>query len=184
MDAAHGLRRLLSGAVVFAAVLLAPGPALADCQALPFEEAIKGSEFVFIGRVSSVDAGGFSADVEVIEVWRGDVADRTVVDGGLDPASPAEDDRQFELGVTYLFMPTSVEGHLVDSICSATTPWDEKAMAGFRPPEAQAPEPLPTNAGEAGPLSGLGALLGPVLMVSIIGGLLLVTVLIAHRRDA
>jgi hypothetical protein len=184
MKASPGLRRLLSGVAVAAALLLLPAPALADCQpSLPLEQVVNDAPYVFVGRVSAVDAGGFSADVEVIEVWRGDVADRMVVDGGLDPGSPAEDDRRFEAGLTYIFLPSLIDGHLVDSICSATTTWDEATMAGLRPPEVTAPEPLPTAAPASGLAGALGDYVGPVLVVSIIGGLLLVTVLIARRRE-
>ena len=182
MAFARGLARIVSVIGLAAALLLVPAPVLADCQlAPPLEKAIIDAAFVFVGRVNSIDHGGRSADVTVQEVWRGDVADRVVVDGGLDPANPAEDDRTFELGVTYIFLPTSVDGHLVDSICSATVPWDESSMGGLRPPEARAPEPLPTS--PPGPLSPLGDLAGPLLVTAIVGGLLIVTVILARRRD-
>ena len=185
MKPGQRLRRALPALAVAAAILLVPAPVLADCQpAPPLELAVKEAPVVFVGRVAAVDADGFSADVEVLEVWRGDVAIRMVVDGGLDPSSPAEDDRRFEAGLTYIFLPASVDGHLVDSICSATTEWDEATMAGLRPPELTPPEPVPTTETQPGPLDGLGDLVGPVLVVSIVGGLLLVTVLLARRRDA
>jgi hypothetical protein len=183
MDARRGLGRLLSAVAVVAVILLSPAEVLADCSpALPLEKAVVDAPVVFIGTVETVDSGGFSADVEVIGVWHGDVAERVVVDGGLEPATPAEDDRRFEPGVTYIFLPSRVDGRLVDNICSATTPWDEASMAGLRPPEAVAPGPVPATA--TGPLEGLGDLTGPIAVVAIVGGILLVTVVVARRRDA
>ena len=182
MDVARGLGRIVSVIGLAGAMLLVPAPVLADCQlAPPLDKAVNGGTLVFVGRVDSIDNGGRTADVTVQEVWRGDVADRAVVDGGLDPVNPAEDDRTFEVGVTYVFLPASVDGRLVDSICSATVPWDEPSMGGLRPPEARAPEPLPSS--QPGPLSLLGDLAGPLLVTAIVGGLLIVTVLVARRRE-
>jgi len=183
MDVARGLGRILPVIAVAAALLLAPGPALADCQmAGPLDESIARAEVVFVGRVSEIDAGGRSAAVEVAEVWKGDVANRIVVDGGLDPANPAEDDRTFELGVTYLFLPSVVDGHLVDSICSATTPWDEASIAGLRPGGA-APPPSPATA-VTGPLAGLTDLAGPLLLALVVGGAAFaIAIVVGRRRD-
>jgi hypothetical protein len=183
MDVARGLGRIVSVIGLAAAVLLVPAPVLADCQlAPPLDKAIIDAASVFVGTVSSTHSQGFSAEVDVREVWRGEIAGHVVVDGGLDPAHPAEDDRRFEVGVTYLFLPASIDGRLVDSICTATTPWVEEAMAGLRPPEALAPEPLPSS--QPGPLSMLGDLAGPLLVAAVVGGLLIVTVVLARRREA
>jgi hypothetical protein len=182
MDVARGLGRIVSVLGLAGAVLLVPAPVLADCQlAPPLDKAVIDAASVFVGTVSSVRSHGFSAEVDVREVWRGAIVGHVVVDGGLDPAHPAEDDRQFEVGVTYLFLPTTIDGRLVDSICSATTPWVEEAMAGLRPPEGLAPEPTPSS--QSGLLSALGGVSGPVLVAAIVGGLLIVTVLVARRRE-
>ncbi|TAJ99452.1 MAG: hypothetical protein EPO36_12010 [Chloroflexota bacterium] len=183
MDVARGLARILPVIAVAAALLLAPGPALADCQmAGPLDQAIAQAEVAFVGRVSEIDAGGRSAAVEVLEVWKGDVASRIVVDGGLDPANPAEDDRTFQLGVTYLFVPNVVEGHLVDGICTATAPWDEASMAGLRPAEPPArPSPAPAA---TGPLAELADLAGPLFLALIVGGAAFaVAIVVGRRRD-
>ncbi|MCI0584390.1 MAG: hypothetical protein L0227_16135 [Chloroflexi bacterium] len=184
MDVARGLGRILPAITVAAALLLAPGPALADCQmAGPLDEAIAGAEVVFVGRVSEIDAGGRSAAVEVAEVWKSDVTNRIVVDGGLDPANPAEDDRTFELGVTYLFVPNVVDGHPVDGICTATTPWDEAAMAGLRPGGAAAP-PSPAPAA-TGPLAAVADVALPLVTALLIGGAALaVAIVVGRRREA
>ena len=55
-------------------------------------------------------------------------------------------------------------------------------MAGLRPPEAVAPGPVPATA--PGPLEGLSDPTGPIAVVAIVGGILLVTVVVARRRDA
>jgi len=182
MDVARGLGRIVSVIGLAGALVLVPAPVLADCQlAPPLDKAVIDAASVFVGTVSSIHNHGFSAEVDVREVWRGEIAGHVVVDGGLDPANPAEDDRQFEVGVTYLFLPTPIDGRLVDSICSATTPWVEEAMAGLRPPEGLAPEPTPSS--QTGPFSALAGVAGPLLVAAIVGGLLIVTVLVARRRD-
>ena len=182
MEVARGLARIVSVIGLAGALLLVPAPVLADCQlAPPLDKAVIDAASVFVGTVSSVRSHGFSAEVDVREVWRGEIGGHVVVDGGLDPAHPAEDDRQFEVGVTYLFLPTSIDGRLVDSICSATTPWVEEAMGGLRPPDGVAP--APTRSSQPGPLSVLGDLAGPLLVAAIVGGLLSVTVVLARRRE-
>ena len=182
MDVARGLGRIVSVIGLAGSMLLVPAPVLADCQlAAPLDKAVIDAAFVFVGTVSSVRSHGFSAEVDVREVWRGEIAGHVVVNGGLDPANPAEDDRQFEVGVIYLFLPTSIDGRLVDSMCSATTPWVEEAMGGLRPPDGLAPEPTPSN--QTGLLSALGDVSGPLLVAAIVGGLLIVTVLVARRRE-
>jgi hypothetical protein len=184
MDVARGLGRILPAMTIAAAFLLTPGAAQADCQmAGPLDQAIAQAEVVFVGRVSEIDAGGRSAAVEVLEVWKGDVASRIVVDGGVDPANPAEDDRTFELGVTYLFVPNLVAGHLVDGICTATAAWDEATMAGLRPGDVPAP-PSPAPAA-TGPLAALADLAGPLFLALIVGGAAFaVAIVVARRRDA
>lgn len=155
-------------------------------MAPPTEEGVRTAELVFVGTVTAVDANGFIADVTVHEVWRGDVANRMVLDGGLDPANPAEDDRRFEAGEQYLFMPLLVEGRWVDSICSGTVVWTDD-LAAFRPAGVEAPAPgIPGPTGGArGAGIGLSELLLPIATVVIIGGAtILVALLAARRREA
>jgi hypothetical protein len=194
MDVARGLGRLLSAAAMVAALLLLPGPALADtfappvlldCQpAPPIEEAVRTSELVFVGTVTALGNGGRSATVQVEEVWRGAEIPATVtVFGGTDPAQPAEDDRTFETGVRYVFFPVEWEGRLVDHICTATTPWVDD-LAAVRPAGVQTP--LPTE-GEPtpGPLSAITDLALPIATAVLIGGAALaVAVVVGRRRES
>ena len=192
MDVARGLGRLLSAAAVVAALLL-PGPALADtfapsvlldCQpAPPIEEAVRTSELVFVGTVTSLDHGGRSATVQVAEVWRGGEMPATVtILGGTDPARAMEDDRILEAGVRYVFVPFVIDGRLVDNICTATTAWvDDLAAirpAGVRTPTASAAPAAP------GPLSAVADLALPLLTALLIGGgALAIAIVVGRRRE-
>lgn len=160
-----------------------------DCAPpLPLEKAVF-SELVFVGRVTEVANGGRSATVEVTEVWRGDVATPVTVFGGADPTNPAEDDRVFEVGVTYLFVPPQLDslrqGIVVDSVCSSTTPWTD-AMAPLRPADAHAPTPAePGTTGGSSPLAFLSGIIEPVMTAAIVGGgAFLIALFVARRREA
>jgi hypothetical protein len=192
----HDIRRqarLLLAGVALAASLLLPGAALADhgvafdCAApLPLEKAVFSADLVFVGTVAETANEGRSATVTVAEVWRGDVPSPVTVDGGLDPKNPAEDDRTFEAGVTYLFIPLQLDGlssgRVVDGICSSTVPWTED-LASLRPPEVGVP--LITEPSSPNPLSFLGELAMPLAMAGLIGGGAFVfAMLAARRRDA
>lgn len=193
MHTVHGVGRLLSASVVFGAALVLPGhaladhgaPVLADCQPAPgLEQAIGESDLVFVGTVTAVEHGGRSATVDIREVWRGGELPATVtVVGGVDPAQPMEDDRAFETGVTYLFLPALVDGRMVDSICSATTPWTDTLMA-FRTVDAHTPAPAEARAA-TGPAAIVGELALPIVTAALIGGsALTIAFFVARRRDA
>ncbi len=191
----HAVRRpgrRLSAGVAVAALFLMPGlatadhgPALADCMPAPgLEQAIGESDRVFVGTVASVEHDGRSAMVEVRDVWRGaEMAATVTVVGGQDPAQPMEDDRTFEAGITYLFLPSLIDGRMVDSICSATTPWTESLVA-LRPVDAH----TPASAEEA-VATGLPAIVReltlPVLTAALIAGAALtIAFVVARWRDA
>jgi hypothetical protein len=183
MSAIRGLGRLLSvGAALGVALLVSPAAALADCAApLPPEKAVFEQPVVFVGTVTDVRFGGLSATVRVDEVWAGEVGDEVTVDGGMNPAAQAEDDRFFEAGVRYLFMPNVVDGRLVDGLCTPTTPWDD-SYAAFRPDIAHAPE---SGATSSSPLDALGDLALPLVMAAVIGGgAILLSVVVARRRES
>ena len=191
MDVARGLRRILPSVAIATALpvamalLVAPAPAFADCQmAPPIEEAARTSELVFVGSVTAVANGGRSASVRVEEVWRGDEMPATVtVLGGTDPEQAMEDDRTFEAGVRYVFVPFVVEGRLVASICSATTPWVDE-LAAIRPAGVRTPTPSAAPAAP-GPLSAIAELALPLLTALLIGGAVLgVAVVVGRRREA
>jgi len=185
--------RLLLTAVAMAAPMLGPGPALADigfvvdCAAPPpLEMVVTTAELVFVGTVTEVSSDRRSAQVSVSEVWRGDVPSPVTVNGGLDPAGVAEDDRTFEAGVTYLFVPVGLDGLadglVVDSICSSTVPFTED-LAWLRPPEIGTP--LAGKPTDPGPLDFLAPLVMPLAMAALIGGgAFAVALLVGRRRDA
>jgi hypothetical protein len=180
MPLSRGLRRLLTATALLAAVLVGPAPVLADCVAPPpIEKAVAGAEIVFVGTVTAVESAGRTASVNVEEVWRGDVPAEVVLNDDLDPDVISSVDRTFDVGVRYLFLPSAEDGRLIDTQCSSTVAWDD-GLAAFRPAEAHQPVP---GTDDRGPLGILGELGGPVLVVSIVGGLLLATVLVARRRD-
>lgn len=192
----HDLRRparlLLAGAALSASLLL-PGPTLADvgvaidcAQPLPLEKAVGTAEVVFVGTVTEVSSDLRSAQVSVSEVWRGDVPTPVTVNGGLDPAGVAEDDRTFEAGVTYLFIPVGLDGLadglVVDSICSSTAVFTED-LAWLRPPEIDTP--LAGQPADPGPLDFLAPLAMPLAMAALIGGgAFALALIVARRRDA
>lgn len=117
---------LVASSLVAAPMTVADTTATTDCAPpLPIEKAVF-SDLVFVGRVTDVANQGRSATVEVTEVWRGDVPTPVTVNGGSDPTNPAEDDRSFEVGVSYLFIPAQADGlrqgFVTDSVCSSTMP--------------------------------------------------------------
>jgi len=163
----------------------APGPVIADCQmAPPIEEAVRTAELAFVGTVTEVANGGRSASVRVEEVWRGGEMPASVtVLGGMDPAQPMEDDRTFEAGVRYLFLPFAIDRQLVDNICSATRPWVDELEA-VRPAGVQTPAPTAAPAA-LGPLSAVADLALPLLTALLIGGAALtVAVVVGRRRES
>ena len=183
--------RLIGVAGLLGAALTIPGfarastsgPIIGDCAPpLPLEKVVVSADLVFVGTVNSVDNGGQTANVTVTEVWRGDVTALAVINGGQDPASQAPDVRLFNAGATYLFVPTKVNGSLVDSSCSSTVQWSDD-LARLRPPDAHPPSAsVPVR---PGPLAFLGAFAGPLVMAGLIGGGAFgFALLVARRRDS
>ncbi len=184
------LGRLVAVGAVMTAMFLIPGPVLADhggqalfdCSAPPpLEQAISSTDLAFVGAVVATEYNGRSATVAVTDVWRGGEMPATVtVLGGQNPAAAMLDDRTFEVGVTYLFLPSVIDDRLVDSICSATVPWTDD-FAALRPVNAQSSAPTvgPTA---TGPMAVLGELVIPILTAVLIGGAALVVALVVGRR--
>ena len=119
------VRRLL------ALLLLVPGfamvgnadPARAACAGSPdLIDALTQAEVVFVGSVYSVAKNDRIAIMEVVEIWKGpDLQPAVGVHGG-DPHAPTigPDDRTFEVGRTYLVVPTNGSPPFEDSLCTAT----------------------------------------------------------------
>jgi hypothetical protein len=186
--------RLAASAAVVLTIHLGPSAARADTVGVtdcapppPIEKAVF-SDLVFVGRVTDLADGDRLATVEVTEVWRGDVPSPVMVAGGQDPTNPAEDDRAFELGVTYLFVPVQFDpsgsGLVIDSVCSSTVPWSDD-LARLRPPEVGQPgSTSPASTAGPGPLAFLGDLAMPLLTAAIIGGSVLgFAFVISARRE-
>jgi len=188
--------RLLSSAAILGATLLVPGAVAADTFAPagvaldcapspPLDEAVVSAHLVFVGTVTETSSDGRSATVTVTEVWRGDVPSPVIVNGWLDPASAAEDDRTFQAGLTYVFVPVNLDnlagGLVIDSICSSTVQWTDD-LARLRPANVGAP--LTGPAPGANPFAFLGWLVMPLAMAGLIGGgAIALALFVARRRD-
>ena len=181
--------RLMMAVAVVAAALIAPMAALADTTGVadcapvaPLEKSVF-SELVFVGRVTEVANGGRSATVEVSEVWRGDIPPSVTVDGGFNPADVAEDDRIFDVGATYLFIPSVIDTRIVDGVCSPTVQWTDD-LGRFRPADAHGPS-LARSVNGSNPLAFLGDLAGPIATTALVGGAaLLLAFVVAGRHEA
>ena len=188
------MARVLVSLLVAASGLTAVPVALAqtvgtiDCgEPPPLEKAVF-SDLVFVGLVTDLAHDGRSATVEVTEIWRGDVQTPVVVNGGPNPADPGEDDRLFDLGVTYLFVPGQLDslarGVVTDSICSSTTLWTDD-LARLRPDKVGRPLPVATTTPGPNPFAFLGGLAMPILTAGLVAGSALILAwFVARRREA
>jgi hypothetical protein len=174
----------LAAAAFFLVALWAPAVVSAKCApppagGVPWSSA----DAVFVGTVTSVTSGDRWATVSVEEVWQGpDQPAEVVVRGGPAGDAMTSVDRTFSVGVRYIFAVTLEDGALLDNACSGTTEVDAVALDAVRPAEIRQPgsgTPVPGRDG-----LDLGWLGGPVAVVAVVGGFLLVTVLIARRREA
>lgn len=173
---------LLAGLLPLVAIG-APAGVLAKCLpapagAVPWADA----DAVLVGTVTSVSNGDRWATVTVEEVWHGpDQPTEVVVRGGPE-GSMTSVDRTYTVGIRYIFAVSVEDGSLLDNTCSGTTPADEVDLAAVRPAEIRTPgtgTAVPGQTGEA--LAGLG---GPLAVGAVVGALLLITVLLARRREA
>lgn len=175
--------RLMATLLVGLGALWAPATASASCAFVEGQELWRTADAVFVGTVTEVGNNARWAKVTVDEVWRGpDQPVEVEVRGGpADPGTASSVDRTYEVGVRYLFAVMVVEGNLEDNACSGTTQVEAIDLDAMRPDEARGPSETAGTSGRADGLE-LGWLAGPVLATSIIGGLLLATVLLARRR--
>lgn len=176
--------RILSALGLVVAALLVPAPASASCAILPgSEDQWRTADSVFVGTVTAVENNARWAKVSVEEIWIGpDQAAEVIVRGGSEDVGTASSvDRQYEVGIRYLFAVMIVDGTLQDNACSGTTPVEVIDLDSMRPSDSRTLGDAPE-----GPDPGLdlGRLAGPVLIVSVVGGLVLATVLLARRRAA
>lgn len=126
--------------------LVLAAPAAAASCAYPHDSVrLSEHELVFAGEVVGTSDGDRTAEVRVLDVWRGrDLPPQVVVFGGSDDGQSSVD-RVFESGRTYAFFAYEDEdGVLRDNACTATASLSERAAvdpAGVRAPVPDAPAP-------------------------------------------
>lgn len=176
-----------------AAILAAPGAALADCMASPpIEIALSGADIVFVGTVTEVGNGGRWASVIVEDIWKGpDLPGTIIVRGGPEGNAASSVDRSFDAGVRYLFFPVlapqpageplPVEiAALTDNSCTSTQPLTPE-IAGLRPSDARSRVIAEGNDAPAFDLGFTVAIGGLVLLVFAV--MLVIGLLVRGRSD-
>lgn len=177
-----GALALALGATLLLA-MVAPSPALGACATLPdLSVAIPSGRVVLVGTVEATENGGRWALVRVEERWYGadGLPDEVWVHGGPEAGAVTANDRTFFPG-RYLIVADPAGEFLVDSLCTATRPW-EASLARYRPRDV---DPVVGDGpdGASGPI--VPGNLVPVL--ALIGALVIVVVsyrfiLVARRR--
>lgn len=180
-DRLRGMKRSMPVVWALAVVgsVLFAGPARASCApAPPLDKAYADAEVVFKGTVSAAENNGRTATVEVDEIWKGPpLPDSVVVIGGAEGENVASSvDREFRVGLTYLFFPNNSSSPFRDNICTSTQPYSPKHER-LRDPSTSGPgdergDPLPTTG------SALFVWLGAAWLIMAAGALLL----FARRR--
>jgi hypothetical protein len=116
--------------LVVLALPLGAAPASASCVMAEgsLKARLRDDDIVFVGTVTSTEAGNRLAEVDVEEVWRGNVEDHATVAGGeTSPNTISSVDREYREGTRYLFTPYAQrKGVYQDSICSDTQRWSTK----------------------------------------------------------
>jgi len=172
------------------AALSAPAAATASCMMPPaLEEAVKSSDVVFVGTVTSTTNRNTWAEVQVDEIWRGpDLPARVVVKGGPEGNAVTSVDRSFEVGVKYLFVPYvdpnggPIAGqvlNLQDNSCSSTTPWTAE-LAPLRPADTR--QAIGTVASDEG--FDAGGLVAPLALALVVAVALVGAGLLARGRQS
>jgi hypothetical protein len=124
--------------------LSTPPPAAALCASpVAPAEALRQASVAFVGTVTAVTDGGYTATFTVEEIWKGpNLSEESTVYGG----SPSiEDSRTWQSGQRYLVFPSvDRDGNLLDTACSPTGPY-RSAYDALRPASAHAPQGPPTS---------------------------------------
>jgi len=154
------LGRVAVAATTAALVLFGPNVALASCtEPPPLPVAIADAETVFVGTVVDLDFDGRLATFDVIEVWKGELGENAIVNGGpgLQELTEARGrgegvfssvDRSFDNGATYLVLSHGSSGAILfDNDCSSTQTFTAELEA-LRPATVQAPTGTVTPAAE------------------------------------
>ena len=144
------LPRLLPAAAVAIAVALAlnAAPVTAKCgPPLTPAQALDQASVAFVGTVTSVARGGYTATFDVEEIWKGtNLANPiTVYGGGVGTAGTGVEGRSWTVGTRYLVFPSvDKDGNLTDWVCSPTVEYTA-ALDALRPASAHAPQGPPTS---------------------------------------
>jgi hypothetical protein len=142
--------------------------------------AVEEAHTVFVGRTVEVTNRGRTAEMEVLQIWKGrDLPQFVTVTGGSASATEVDsNDRIFENNRTYLVFPQNRTSPFTDDRCTATRFFDPPAgtaipanlKAAVGADQARVPIAAPTNSGEVD---------GTRLMPWIMGmGLLLLVLLV------
>lgn len=166
------LSLVLGAALVaaLAATFARPAMSAAICATPPSPaDALKQAGVVFVGTVTTVGDQGYTAKFSVEEIWKGpNLAEETTVYGG---SVGLEDSRSWTVGQRYLVFPSvDPAGNLLDSLCSATAPY-QAAFDALRPSNARPPQGPPTS-GPPGNTPIAAVFLG-ILLLGCVGALLL-----------
>jgi hypothetical protein len=106
-------------------------------------EALQRAPVAFVGTVTRVADGGYTATFNVEEIWKGpNLSEASTVYGG---SANIEDSRTWQSGQRYLVFPSvDSDGNLLDTACSSTGPYTA-AYDALRPSSARAPQGPPTS---------------------------------------
>ena len=161
---------------------LAPVGAYASCAAPPPGQVPWATaDIAFVGTVVDLENRARWATVRVEEVWVGpDQPAEVVVRGGPGGDASLSTERTYHRGVRYVFAVELIDGELSDSACSGTTEVDAIDLDAMRPADVRAPNGGHLDVAESADGLDLG---GPLLVATIVAGLLIATVLLARRRD-
>jgi hypothetical protein len=125
-------------------MILFPAPAHASCvQPPPLERAIAEADVAFVGTVETISNRGRDATVAVESLWKGpDLPAEVEVFGGPRRENIAlSNERHFEDGTRYLFIPTNRRPPFKDNACTQTQQY-RSALDRFAPEQADADVPF------------------------------------------
>ncbi len=182
-------RRVGSIAMITLFLLASGSPASASCIGYrdpdaEFRKALRTFEVVFVGEVVATSHANRTAEVAVLEVWRGPAMPSVVIVRGseiTDPNMRSSVDRYFTEGERLIFLPSGHASPFNDSACSFTRPYTP-GLARLRPPGATVSSP-PPQPDQVEPRTESAS--GWVPVTGVAGGILALTILaVAFRSRA
>jgi hypothetical protein len=171
-------RVLITLALIATAVVGPAGAAHAQCgPPQSVEESLARTEVAFIGEVVDRSNRDRTAEMRVIEVWKGRRLPATVtVNGGpSDSTQQTAIDRTFLLGQFYLVIPANSRAPFLDSLCSGTQLWS--TPDGTIPDHLQLavgnsePIPILSDGPASGPSGGMSGALGNLGVAAVVLGI-------------